>query len=101
MELFPTTFQSNIQNDATFSTFMTNNKTLLVDITNAIMIQEKLYGTSPTHKELIHFYTVLMYKIILPYIYTSLGLTWTNSILFTTTELDQINLDLTLKNYIV
>ena len=101
MELFTTSFQSNIYSASEFISFMENNNAKLNDIINTIQTQEKIYGTSPSHKDLILFEAVLFYKIILPYIYQTLGLTWNNNILFTDSEVKQIYTLLKLKSYTI
>ena len=101
MELFTTTFQTGLATDSTFTTFQSNNKILLDNIVNSIINEEKMYGTSPRHKDLIFYHTILMYKIVMPYIYTSLGLTWTNATFFTEDEQKQIDLTLRLKSYTI
>lgn len=101
MEQFTTTFQSNVQNDSNFVTFISNNNNLLTDVVNRIFNEEKHYGVATTQKNLTEFHAVLFYKVILPYIYSTLGLTWDNTTLFTVEQQQEIDLKLRLKNYII
>lgn len=101
MEQFTTTFLSNVQNDSNFVTFISNNNNLLTDVVNRIFNEEKHYGVATTQNNLTEFHAILFYKVILPYIYTTLGLTWDNTILFTIEQQHEINLKLRLKNYTI
>lgn len=94
-------FPANIQADSSFTTFMTNNKSLLDSIINDIINYEKMYGTAINHNDLTHFLATLFYKSVLPASFSSMGLTWDNTTLFTATEQVAININLRLKSYTI